>query len=94
MSAAKEVKQPEPKAAKAKEKEKRIMVYIGPSIKNLVSSGTVYNNGVPEALIQEMEDQPVIKSLLIPVEELAEARRELAQPGSALKIIYDKVITN
>lgn len=94
MSASKEVKQPESKAAKAKEKEKRTLVYIGPSIKNLVSSGTVYNNGVPEALIQEMKEQPVIKSLLVPVEELAEARKELAQPGSALKIIYDKVVTN
>lgn len=88
----KEVKQPETKAAKTK--EKKTLVYIGPAIKGVVSSGTVYNNGVPEALIQEMVEQPVIKSLLVPVEELADARRELTKPGSALKIIYDKVVTN
>lgn len=74
--------------------EKKMVVYIGPSIKNVVSTGTVYNNGLPAKLTQETEKQPVIKSLLIPVDELAAAQKELATPGSALAVIYNRVVTN
>lgn len=96
MSTAKEAKQSEIKSkqpVKSEMGQKKTLVYIGPSIKNVVSTGTVYNNGIPETLIQEMNKQPVLKSLLVPVEELADARRELAKPGSALTTIYNKVVT-
>ncbi len=92
MSAAKEAKKPDIKGKRTTE-QKKTVVYVGPSIKNVISAGTVYNNGIPETFIQEMDRQPVIKSLLMPVEQLAEARKELARAGSALKTIYDKVIT-
>ena len=95
-STVKEAKQPEPKAkqpAKREAKQKKTVVYIGPSIRNVVSTGTIYNNGLPESLILKMNEQPVIKNLLVPVEGLADARKELTRPGSALRTIYDKVVT-
>lgn len=86
-------------AAEAKEPVKReaaaskTVIYIGPTIKNVVTANTLYSNGLPKALKEEMTRQKVLKKLVIPVEELADAQRQLATLGSALKTIYDKVIT-
>ena len=76
-----------------KEVQKKTVIYIGPSIRNVVSTGTLYHNGLPKVLEEEMTRQPVIKSLIIPVDGLAAAQKELAVPGSALSTIYGKVIT-
>ena len=89
-----EVKQQESAAGQTtKAAQKKTVIYIGPSIKNVVSTGTLYNNGLPKILKEEMTKQPVIKKLIIPVEELSEAQRKLATPGSALATVYGKVIT-
>lgn len=77
--------------AKSEAVQKKTVVYIGPTIKSVVSTGTIYNNGLPESLKKEIEKFPLIGSLLIPVDELAAAQKELATPGSALAIIYAKV---
>lgn len=90
-SAAKETKT---EAAGKKEVNKETVVYIGPSIKNVVSTGTVYNNGLPERLVAEIEKQPAIKSLLVPVSRLAAVQRELSNQGSAVSLIYKKIRTN
>lgn len=80
-------------AAKKDAEQKKTVMYIGPSIKNVVSTGSLYNNGLPEKLTQAMEKQPAIKSLIVPLSGLAAAQKELAIPGSALSIIYGKVNT-
>ena len=69
------------------------VMYIGPTIKNVAATGTLYNNGLPESLKKEAEKQPAIRNLIVPVGELAAAQRELAVPGSALAVIYGKVVT-
>ncbi len=73
--------------------KKEAVIYIGPSIKGLVSTGTIYNNGIPNNLELEMEKQPAIKNLVVPVSELSGVRKELRVPGSALAVIYNKIIT-
>lgn len=85
--------QPEVKTTKQTTAQKETVMYIGPSIKNVVTTGTLYNNGLPKTLALEMEKQPVIGSLVVPVSKLAEAQKELATPGSALQLIYNKVVT-
>lgn len=74
--------------------QKKTVVYIGPTIKSVVSTGTIYNNGLPESLKKEIEKLPLIGSLLIPVDGLAAAQKELATPGSALAVIYEKVVND
>ncbi len=69
------------------------VMYIGPTIKNVAVTGTLYNNGLPESLKKEAEKQQAISNLIVPVGELAAAQRELAIPGSALAVIYGKVVT-
>lgn len=89
-----EVKQTREKTAAKKEAvQQETVIYIGPSVKNVVTTGTLYNNGLPDILKKEMEKQPVIGNLIIPVSGLAAAQKELKTPGSALAVIYGKVIT-
>ena len=83
--------------AKRKEEEmpykgrgKRTMAYIGPTIKNVAVTGSLYTNGLPEALENEIKERPLVGELVIPVERLAEAKKELATPGSALATVYRK----
>lgn len=84
----------ETKTAGKKEVNKETVVYIGPSIKNVVSTGTVYNNGLPARLAAEIEKQPAVKSLLVPVSRLAAVQGELSNQGSAVSLIYEKIKKN
>lgn len=80
-------------AAKREDTPNEPVIYIGPSIKNVASTGTVYNNGLPDVLQKETEKQQVLKSLVIPVSRLADAQKEINTPGSAMNLIYKKVKT-
>ncbi len=80
-------------AARQETGKTETVMYIGPTIRNVVTTGTLYNNGLPESLRKEAEKQPVIRNLIVPVSELAAAQKELAVPGSALAVIYGKVVT-
>lgn len=66
-----------------------VMVYIGPSFPG-VRQYTVYNNGLPAALEEWIKKDPAFKSLTIPVEDLAGARKGLATGGSAIRMIYQR----
>lgn len=64
-----------------------IQVYIGPSFKG-AARGTIYNNGPSTALVEAVKRKSVIGELLVPIEKLAAANRELASSDSALCRIY------
>lgn len=66
-----------------------MMVYIGPSFPG-VRQYTVYNNGLPAVLEERIEKEPAFKSLAIPVEDLAGARKGLATGGSAIRMLYQR----
>ncbi|RDY28654.1 hypothetical protein [Lachnotalea glycerini] len=68
-------------------------VYIGPTIEHIVTKNTVFNNGLPKFLSDEMERQPLINNLIIPIDQLAAARTELRNQGSTLSILYGKIKT-
>lgn len=93
MNEEKTVKTQAKTAVKRETIQKGPVIYIGPSIKNIVSTGTVYNNGIPKLLKEEIERQPVLKSLIIPIEKLADVQKDLHIPESAVSIIYKKVKT-
>ena len=67
------------------------MVYMGPSIRHVVQHGTALKGGYPPALAAEMEMQPFIKDLMIPVSEVAEARKELKKDGRRLAALYKRI---
>lgn len=84
----------EKRTVKCQEAERETVMYIGPSIKDVVLTGTLYNNGLPEPLKREIERRPVVGSMVLPVNGLSKVYRQLAVPGSAWEVLYDKVKGN
>ena len=70
--------------------EKEIMVYVGPSLKNIEQTGAAFQGGYPPKLEQEMRKRPYLSELMIPAENLAAARKELRRAGSSLNQLYQK----
>lgn len=73
-------------------KEPAVAIYIGPNIPG-AKQYTVFNNGLPEVLEERIKEHPVFRSLVVPVEKLAQACKELSREGSALHVIYKKAET-
>ena len=68
------------------------VMYIGPTIEHVVQQSTVFKNGVlPEALKRLTEETPYIKKLIVLIDALPAAMKELNRPGSALNTIREKV---
>lgn len=83
---------------KTAEKKKNIqnteesVMYVGPSIVNMVQTSTVFKDGkLPEVLQKLLEDEPYMKKLFVPLSSLTEAIKELGREKSALSVIYTKV---
>lgn len=64
-----------------------IMAYIGPSIAGIVNQGTVFAGGYPPKVREMVERKPFLAELFVPVGELAQARKELKDPGSRLGLL-------
>lgn len=61
--------------------------YIGPSIKGVIQTGTVYcgsRNDALRAAAKAIETYPVIKTLIVSGDSLPGALRKLNDPGSGL----------
>lgn len=68
------------------------VMYIGPTIEHVVQHSTVFKNGVlPVGLKKLIEDAPYVNKLLVPIDALPAAMRELNQKDSALSVISEKV---
>ncbi len=67
------------------------VAYIGPSIRHIAKSGTVYTGGLPATLNEKVKEIPAIKGLLIPVSQLATALQARNKTGTALNNLYEAV---
>ncbi|MBT2717549.1 hypothetical protein [Bacillus sp. ISL-57] len=60
-----------------------LVIYIGESLKNgKLEQFTVFNNGIPEFLAEDIEKCPAINSLILPISQLGESRRKLTIQGT------------
>jgi len=72
-------------------KEIRQTIYIGPSIRG-VMTGTVFTGtDLPKHLETAIEQQPVLKELIVPVSQLTAARKQLQDSNSAMSKYFLKV---
>lgn len=65
-------------------------IYIGPSIVNVVVTGTVFNGGITPKMEKEIANRPFLSDLIVPLETLVCAKKELRRSDSALSRIYQK----
>ena len=73
----------EVKSSEGKEETHTPVIYIGPSlVGGKLDQHSIFRNGIPDYLEKDMENCPVIKELIIPVNELAEARKNLMISGT------------
>lgn len=69
------------------------VAYLGPSIRGVVRTNTVFNNGLPDALDAMVKEMPVLGALVVPVGELAVKRKELQDGTSAMGVCYRKAVS-
>ena len=67
------------------------VVYCGPSIKGVARQYTTYNNGIPEGLKQAAEKNKILAALIVPLEDLPEAMRQLRQKSGRIYTLYKAV---
>ena len=67
------------------------VVYCGPSIKGVARQFTAYNNGIPEGLKAATEKNKVLAALIVPLEDLPEAMRQLRQKSGRIYTLYKAV---
>ena len=82
-------------AEKQEEKaQKENVVYLGPSIPNVVISGTVFKDGVfPEVVNEKIKEMPMLKNLFADISGMVHAVKEINRVGSSMQIIYERVKT-
>ncbi|MGM9917599.1 hypothetical protein [Anaerotignum sp.] len=73
-----------------KKTEKKAQAYCGPDIPRVAKQFDVYKDGLPERLEQMADEFPSICALIVPVKDLADTRKEIQKPGSAMHNIFMK----
>lgn len=68
------------------------VVYIGPTIPGVVTTNTIFNNGISNELQILTGELPAIKELIVPVDKLVGARAKLRDRKSATSICYEKAL--
>ena len=90
----------EPEAAKNEKKRRSetcssgFYIYIGPNLKKLIQTGTVYRGTRRNALnkaAEAIKAHPLVKTLIVSGDALPMARRMLKEPGNALYANYRKL---
>ena len=67
------------------------VVYCGPPIKGVARQFTAYNNGIPEGLKAATEKNKVLAAMIVPLEDLPEAMRQLRQKSGRIYTLYKAV---
>lgn len=75
-----------------KQTAKTAVVYIGPAIKDVVMSNTVFSNGISKELELFCKELPILTTLIVPINRLAIVREGLQDKQSAISICYQKVV--
>ena len=67
-------------------------MYLGPTFYGIIQSGMVISGGIPPKMAGLMEQYPFLGGLMIPVDRLAEARKELKAKGSVMEVLYKRAV--
>lgn len=66
-------------------------MYIGPSIRGVVKHGAAFSGGLPTRVEKLADAKPIIKNLIVPVSDLADAIKRSNEEGSAVAVAYDRI---
>ena len=66
-------------------------MYIGPTVRGIVKHGAAFSGGLPARLEKLADAKPIIRNLIVPVSDLADAVRRSNEEGSAVAVAYDRI---
>ena len=72
-----------------------VFVYLGPSIRGVIQSGTIFSGTraeVESALASAIERYPKIKNLIVGDTEIAEAKKKIKAGGNAISMAYKSLL--
>lgn len=76
-------------AEEKKQEKKGNTVYLGPTITGVIKHSTVFQDGIlPEKAQKCVSDFPMMRRLIVNIDEMADAVKELRKKQSALSTIY------
>ena len=70
------------------------VVYCGPTIPGVAVQYTTYTNGTPTALAEAVKEQPALGSLVVPLDQLPEVRRQFHAGSGRYYTLYRKAQGN
>lgn len=79
---------------KGQEKAAGFCCYIGPNLKHLIQTGTIFKGTREQALeqaAQAIQANPLVKTLIVSGDTLARARVQVRTPGNMLYDSYKKL---
>lgn len=92
MSETKNAKKEEQKGAQQAKGASTAVIWLGPSIAGVATTGTVYRNGLTPQMQKAVREVPALDNLLVPVARAVKVRSDLKNPQSAAGICYNKAI--
>lgn len=69
-------------------------MYLGPTVPGLIKENVIYKDKLPEAVEKRAKADKSFARLLIPMDKVVEARKQLAAEGSVLSVAYKDVAKN
>lgn len=81
----------EPIVETAEKKETKQIIYVGPTIPGVIKSNTIFNNGVGDRVAERIKQQPELGGLLIDINNLSDAQRQIALKKGAYYSLYSKI---
>ena len=66
-------------------------MYIGPSVRGVVKHGAAFSGGLPARVEKLADAKPIIKNLIVPVSDLADAIKRSNEEGTAVAVAYDRI---
>lgn len=80
---------------KKKQKEQQTVVtpraYVGPTIPGVATKGEVYTNGLPANLTAVAESNPLINKLIVDLDEMPNAQRDILLKRGVYYAAYKSV---
>lgn len=66
-------------------------MYLGPTIPGLIKNNVIYKDVLPMAVSKRAEEDKNFARLLVPMEKVSEARKQMGTQGSVLAVSYANV---
>jgi hypothetical protein len=92
MSETKNAKKEEQKGMQQAKDANTAVIWLGPSIAGVATTGTVYRNGLTPQMQEAVREVPALNNLLVSVSRAVKVRSDLRNPQSAAGICYNKAL--